>query len=257
MAREPRKFSSATAFRRALEDRLKRTAKTEKLDLQRLMRGAAFDRLLARLFSRTDAPWVLKGGYALELRIKEARATRDLDLALREALGAGRGGSVNDAIFAALESAAGRDLEDFFSFIVAPAMMELDGAPYGGARFPVDARIDGRSRLYDAAQGDQHARPGSRGYGPAGPAGIGRQEGRRRARRDFQAAQDSPDPEKAGGASRRLVGAVRRIGPGVRPFNGDRLGIRRGRTILFLVVADGASGRAASGRTQLVERKTF
>ncbi len=145
MARDIRKYASATAFRRALEDRLKRIAKTEKLDLQRLMRAAAFDRLLARLFARADAPWVLKGGYALELRIKEARATRDIDLALREAPGKERGAPINDAIFAALETAAATDLEDFFSFTVAPAMMVLDGAPYGGARFPVDARLDGRS----------------------------------------------------------------------------------------------------------------
>lgn len=145
MAKEPRKYASATAFRRALEDRLKRIAKSEKLDLQRLLRATAFDRLLARLFARADAPWILKGGYALELRIKEARATRDIDLALREALGKDRGAPINDTIFAALETAAAADLEDFFSFTVAPAMMELDAAPYGGARFPVDARLDGRS----------------------------------------------------------------------------------------------------------------
>ncbi len=145
MAKEPRKYASATAFRRALEDRLKQISKAERLDLQRLLRETAFDRLLARLFARADAPWVLKGGYALELRIKEARATRDIDLALRETLGKARGTPLNDAIFAALETAAATDLEDFFSFTVAKAMMDLDGAPYGGARFPVDAQLDGRS----------------------------------------------------------------------------------------------------------------
>lgn len=145
MAKEPRKYATAAAFRRALEDRLKRLAKAERLELQNLIRATAFDRLLARLFERADAPWVLKGGYALELRIKEARATRDIDLALREALGMKRGTPLNDAVHAALGTAAATELDDFFSFTVAPAMMDLDGAPDGGARFPIEARLDGRT----------------------------------------------------------------------------------------------------------------
>jgi hypothetical protein len=44
----PRKYASATAFRVALEDRLKRMAQEEGLDLRRLRRQAAFDRLLLR-----------------------------------------------------------------------------------------------------------------------------------------------------------------------------------------------------------------
>jgi Nucleotidyl transferase AbiEii toxin, Type IV TA system len=65
-----KKYASAAAFRVAL-------------DLQRVRRQAAFDRLLCRLFARPDAPWLLKGGYAMELRLKMARTTRDIDLALR------------------------------------------------------------------------------------------------------------------------------------------------------------------------------
>ena len=48
-------YATPTAFRRALEDRLKQKSKTEGLDLQRLMREVSFDRLLARLFARKDA----------------------------------------------------------------------------------------------------------------------------------------------------------------------------------------------------------
>lgn len=33
-------------------------------------------------FQNTGSPWLLKGGYATELRIQAARATRDIDLAL-------------------------------------------------------------------------------------------------------------------------------------------------------------------------------
>ena len=79
----PRKYASATAFRVALESRLKKTAQEDRLDLQRLRRQAAGDRLLCRLFAEPDAPWLLKGGYAMELRLKTARTTRDIDLAMR------------------------------------------------------------------------------------------------------------------------------------------------------------------------------
>ena len=77
----PRKYASAAAFRVALEERLKRLAQEESLDLQRVRRQAAFDRLLCRLFANPNAPWLLKGGYAMELRLKTARTTRDIDLA--------------------------------------------------------------------------------------------------------------------------------------------------------------------------------
>lgn len=164
MAEKKPKYATAAALRAALEDRIKNIAAAEAADIQRLRRSIGFDRLLARLFAGTEAPWVLKGGYALELRMKEgARATRDIDLALLQALGHSRAGArdidmalsrpvgktrdvfLNEALLAALQEAAAVDLHDFFIFEIAPAMMDLDGAPYGGARFPVNAILDGRS----------------------------------------------------------------------------------------------------------------
>ena len=64
----PRKYALATAFRVALEGRLKKLAQIEGLDLQRVRWQAAFYRLLCRRFAKPDAPWLLKGGYAMELR---------------------------------------------------------------------------------------------------------------------------------------------------------------------------------------------
>jgi hypothetical protein len=55
-----------------LEERLKRASLTDQIDPNRLRRQVSFDRLLARLFREDPAPWVLKGGYALELRFKAA-----------------------------------------------------------------------------------------------------------------------------------------------------------------------------------------
>lgn len=44
-------YSTAFAFRRALEDRLNAASKAEGVDLQRMRRQVAFDRLLVRLFA--------------------------------------------------------------------------------------------------------------------------------------------------------------------------------------------------------------
>ena len=142
----PRKYASATAFRVALEDRLKRLAQAEGLDLQRLRRQAAFDRLLCRLFAAPDAPWLLKGGYAMELRLKTARTTRDIDLAMRRLPVASADWDANvSGVLESLREAGNLDLQDFFTFIFGNATHDLDAAPYGGARFPVDARLAGRT----------------------------------------------------------------------------------------------------------------
>lgn len=52
----PRAYTTAGAFRRALEERLKRTSMSEQVDLNRLRRKVAFDRLLARLFLEDPPP---------------------------------------------------------------------------------------------------------------------------------------------------------------------------------------------------------
>jgi Nucleotidyl transferase AbiEii toxin, Type IV TA system len=89
-------YTTAGAFRTALEERLKRASVTDRIDLNRLRRQVSFDRLLARLFREEPTPWVLKGGYALELRFKAARSTVDIDLTLqRVAPAASAGGDTN------------------------------------------------------------------------------------------------------------------------------------------------------------------
>jgi hypothetical protein len=88
--------------------------------------------------------WVLKGGYALELRFHEARSTRDLDFTIRTGFQPGQGAPVA-ALREHLQLAALVRLPDYFAFIVGEAMSTLDQAPEGGARFPVDAQLDGRT----------------------------------------------------------------------------------------------------------------
>jgi hypothetical protein len=78
--KEAQTYSTARAFRQALETRLQERAKRGGLVLERLRKQVAFDRFLARMFPSelNLAGWVLKGGYALELRFLHARATKTL-----------------------------------------------------------------------------------------------------------------------------------------------------------------------------------
>jgi len=128
-----RTYTSPGAFRQALEERLKTISRAEGTDFQRLCRQVAFDRFLARLVSEPGGDWILKGGYAMELRFVAARSTRDLDFTLRA-------GNTESAL-AHLQHAGEREIGDFFSFRVGEAMMDLDAAPYGGARYTVEARL--------------------------------------------------------------------------------------------------------------------
>jgi hypothetical protein len=161
----PRQYATAGAFRTGLETRLIERARREAVDLQRLRRQVAFDRLLARMFDPSlpiRQCWVLKGGYALEMRFHEARSTRDLDFNVRAGVVPIPHAEGIDALREHLQLAAQVRLPDFFAFIVGEAMMTLDQAPEGGARFPVDARLDGRTFVtfhVDLGVGDEILEP--------------------------------------------------------------------------------------------------
>ncbi len=150
------RYETPTALRRALEDRLLAAVRREGGDIQRMRRQAAFDRLLCRLFHEPDAPWLLKGGYAMELRIRIARTTRDIDLAMRHSPDVAKQWD-EAAIRSQLERAAGVDLLDGFEFAIGEPTMDLDAAPYGGSRYPVEAQMAGRrfaSFHLDVSAGD-------------------------------------------------------------------------------------------------------
>lgn len=158
-----RSYATARGFRTALEERLRRASVTERIDLNRLRRQVSFDRLLARLFQEEPAPWALKGGYALELRFKAARSTVDIDLTLQRVIPATAAGvDTNQAVREMLQTAADISLDDWFKFAIGPPVMDLTAAPYGGARYPVEARMDERifARFHlDAGIGDVVIQP--------------------------------------------------------------------------------------------------
>lgn len=150
-------YTTAKAFRQALNDRLAVIAKREGLDLSRLQRRVAFERFLVRVFQHANYDFILKGGYALELRLGgKARATIDLDfaapvLAQREVLGA-------------LQTAAEIDTQDFFRFVLGLAVPpELIGPPEGGFRFRVEVYLDRPAPFtiffLDVGMGDAQVHP--------------------------------------------------------------------------------------------------
>ena len=145
-------YDTPFAFRMALEERLRNISERQGIDLLRLRRRVAFERLLARLFAGAEPPWLLKGGYALELRLAfQARSTRDLDLSVpdpeRLDLPSGAGLTLNRAgkLHEHLQLAAERDLGDAFRFLIRAPRGELTGAPGGGVRCGVEARLAGRA----------------------------------------------------------------------------------------------------------------
>lgn len=92
----------------ALEMAVKEAARKSPLDTNRAIAGFYFHRLLCRVFSDPDSPFVLKGGQSVLARTVDARATRDIDLLARET-------SVEAAV-ADLRRLAGIGLDDFISF---------------------------------------------------------------------------------------------------------------------------------------------
>lgn len=92
----------------ALEMAVKSAAQKSPVDTNRAIAGFYFHRLLCRVFSKADSPFVLKGGQSILARTINARTTRDIDLLAQEK-------SLENAI-EDLKDLAATDLDDFISF---------------------------------------------------------------------------------------------------------------------------------------------
>lgn len=142
------KYATPKAYRTALESRIVADYKKSGEDISRLRKKAAFDSALTRLYAG-DHGFVLKGGYALELRLETSRATKDLDFVTKRLLRATLASAKEDlpealrtTIELSLSTKTGSD-DDYFNFIIGEPMAELVGGG-GGYRYPVEARVDGR-----------------------------------------------------------------------------------------------------------------
>lgn len=133
-----KQYDNPEAFKQALMMRLKNAAASRALSVQDMQIKFLIERLLARLFARPNPPWVLKGGFAMELRYRpKARTTRDVDLTAASSSGL-------TEMRELLQEAAALDLGDHLEFRIGRARRELPGAPEGGARFPVEALLAGK-----------------------------------------------------------------------------------------------------------------
>jgi hypothetical protein len=130
------RYASPAAFRTALETRLLAHSRATSLSLDRLRKQVVFERLLARLLVAAPNRWVLKGGFALDLRLgARARSTKDIDLARRD--------DVEHAT-ADLLAVQVIDLEDYFVFVVERTNDFVDAFEGAAVRYRVTASVAGR-----------------------------------------------------------------------------------------------------------------
>ncbi|GAA4923923.1 nucleotidyl transferase AbiEii/AbiGii toxin family protein [Nesterenkonia rhizosphaerae] len=73
-------YKSWKATQAAMKEVARARASQTGEDVNRLLKMAHFDRLLARVFTDGDESWMLKGGSSMLARVADARSTKDLDL---------------------------------------------------------------------------------------------------------------------------------------------------------------------------------
>lgn len=139
------KYKSDDDFRRALEERLKNRNRETGEPFNRLRKRLVFERCMVRLQKKSDSPWVLKGGFAMELRLgQRARMTQDLDLGVDLRPFSEERAGKNELAQRLREDLA-EDEEDRFIFIVQEGREEeLRIRGVKAYRFSVEARLAGR-----------------------------------------------------------------------------------------------------------------
>jgi len=152
------RYKTAVAFRTALEQRLNASAAGLNELLLRQRKLVTFERFVARIQSGRDDRWLLKGGFALQLRLGDrARTTRDVDVSAN--LGAFNPAELTpERIGEVLAEAAAVDLGDFFVYQVGTSReLALKAGPVRAYRYPVNGLLGGRtfeSFHVDAGVGD-------------------------------------------------------------------------------------------------------
>ncbi len=135
------RYGSPQALRTALEHRLLFTSRETGIALDRLRRRVLFERILARLQVAEPGLWVLKGGMALEVRLKDAaRLTKDIDVGLRDSVA--DSADLRERLIDALSS---DPFDDGFVLAVGePAALREDGGGHLTWRVTVAALLAGK-----------------------------------------------------------------------------------------------------------------
>jgi hypothetical protein len=125
----------------ALEQRLLTRSGETGIALDRLRRRVLFERVIARLEAAEPGRWVLKGGMALEVRLRDdARLTKDVDLGLRDDIDNDR--DLHDRVTDAL--AVDLDGDGFVLRASQPVALAADGAGHLTWRIKVAASLAGK-----------------------------------------------------------------------------------------------------------------
>jgi len=137
-----RRYATPVAFKTAVEHRLRELAREQGREMNRLRQLMLFDRLLARVAAVFGDAAILKGGFALELRLGRARTTRDVDLRVM---------GERSNVIRRMREAARLELPDFLRFELAETTRTLDGPGmvYEGVRLQAQAHL--ASRIYGTA----------------------------------------------------------------------------------------------------------
>lgn len=131
------KYTSAIAFRQALEDRLRAEAARTGLSPNRLRKRIAFELFLKRLLHVSPDRWVLKGAFALDLRFgAAARPTKDVDLC---------GQDSKEAAIEDIGTALQVNLGDYFAFTAVRTTDFNDVDDFSAIRFDITAELAGRT----------------------------------------------------------------------------------------------------------------
>ena len=129
----PERGTTPAGFRHRLLALLRNRSRQDGVSAQRLQQRVAFERLLARL---SHDHWLLKGGFALELRYSwTQRPTKDIDLRTELPL--------QEALAALREEVVRQPGGDPFTFELGATANEMQGAPGGAIRVPVTTRLAG------------------------------------------------------------------------------------------------------------------
>jgi len=127
-----RRFGSAPSFKASLETHLRKLASERKVPLSTLQLKFVIERLLARLFRDPEPPWLLKGGFAMDLRFRpHARTTKDVDLGM-SLVSAEPAADFSGALRDRIQEAVDVDLGDYLSYRIGAPKQEFTNAPKGG-----------------------------------------------------------------------------------------------------------------------------
>lgn len=74
------RYDAPAAFKQALKSRVKRRARESGRGFNHMLQTILFERFLARVYDALGDAVILKGGFALQLRLATARTTQDVDL---------------------------------------------------------------------------------------------------------------------------------------------------------------------------------